>query len=327
MAEENKNIKLGLFVLIGSVLLIIALYFIGTKQNMFGNTFRISATFNSVNGLMKGNNVRFAGIDVGTVESIKILNDSLVNITMLIEEETKPYIKKNAIASVGTDGLMGNKLVNINSSRIPSPGIQENDVLKSLMPVEMDEMVRTLNITNENIKVISLNLRTITDKINSKNSLWSLLLDTVVAQNLKASVVNIKLMSNNALYVTGDLKNITTEIKKGKGIGALITDTSLALNIQQTIVKLNKVSDSAAIITGNISHVLNRVKSGQGSIGVLLNDTNFVYNLNQSVRSINGGAMNFSENMEALKYSWPFKKYFKKNKKLQNENFKKAKAK
>ena len=320
MADENKNTKLGLFVLIGSVLLITALYFIGSKQNMFGNTFRISAVFNNVNGLMKGNNVRFAGIDVGTVESIEIMNDSLVSITMLIEEQTKPYIKKNSIASVGTDGLMGNKLVNINSSRIPAPGIQENDVLKSLMPVEIDEMVRTLNVTNENIKVISSNLRTITDKINSKNSLWSLLLDTVVAQNLKASVVNIKLMSNNALYVTGDLRNITTEIKKGKGIGALITDTSLALTIRQTIVKLNKVSDSAAIITGNISHIINRAKNGQGSIGVLLEDTNFVYNLNQSVKSINGGAINFNTNMEALKYSWPFKKYYRKHKKTQDEN-------
>ncbi len=327
MSDKNTNTKLGLFVLIGSTLLIAALYFIGTKQNLFGNTFKISANFHNVNGLMKGNNVRFAGIDVGTVESVEIINDSLVNVEMLIEEKTKSYIKKNSIATVGTDGLMGNKLVNINSAGIPALSVQENDVLKSLMPVEMDEMVRTLNVTNENIKVISSNLRTITDKINSKNSLWNLLLDTTVAQNLKASVVNIKLMSSQALYVTGDLKNITNDIKHGKGIGALITDTTFSSQVNQTVVRLHKVSDSAAIVTGNVSQIVNRLKQGYGSAGVLLNDTAIIYNLNTGIKNISNGAGNFNENMEALKYSWPFKKYFKKIKKLQNENSKKIKAK
>lgn len=311
--QDSKNTKLGLFVVLGTLLLIAALYFIGTKQNLFGNTFEIAAKFRNVNGLMKGNNVRFAGIDVGTVKSINIINDTAVDVVMLVEKKIQPYIKKNAIASVGTDGLMGNKLVNINSSSWPSASVVENDVLATINPIEQDEMMRTLNATNENVKAISSNLRTITDKINGKNNLWSLLMDTVVAGNLKTSVVNIKLMSNQALSVTGNLKGITNDIKNGKGsIGALITDTSFASGIHQTIVNLQKVSDTAAVITGDLSFILKRLKQGQGSVGVLLNDTSFVYNLNTSLKSIDKGAGNFNENMEALKYSWPFKKYFRK---------------
>lgn len=314
--QDSKNTKLGLFVVLGTLLLIAALYFIGTKQNLFGNTFEIAAKFRNVNGLMKGNNVRFAGIDVGTVKSINIINDTAVDVVMLVEKKIQPYIKKNAVASVGTDGLMGNKLVNINSSSWPSASVVENDVLATINPIEQDEMMRTLNATNENVKAISSNLRTITDKINGKNNLWSLLMDTVVAGNLKTSVVNIKLMSNQALSVTGNLKGITNDIKNGKGsIGALITDTSFASGIHQTIVNLQKVSDTAAIITGDLSFILKRLKQGQGSVGVLLNDTSFVYNLNTSLKSIDKGAGNFNENMEALKYSWPFKKYFRKIKK------------
>ncbi len=314
--ENSKNTKLGLFVTIGTLLLIASLYFIGTKQNLFGNTFKIVAKFHDVNGLMKGNNVRFAGIDIGTVQSVDIINDSTVNVVMLLEKKIQPYIKKNAMASVGTDGLMGNKLVNINSVSPPSTSVHENDVLQTLNPIEQDEMLRTLDATNENVKVISYNLRTITDKINGKNNLWSLLMDTVVAGNLKTSVVNIKLMSNQALSVTGNLKGITDHIKNGKGsIGALITDTSFSSGIYQTIINLQKVSDSAAIITGDISHIIKRLKQGQGSVGVLLNDTSFIYNVNNGIKSIDKGAKNFNENMEALKYSWPFKKYFKKIKK------------
>lgn len=314
--QDSKNTKLGLFVVIGTLVLIAALYFIGTKQNLFGNTFELMAKFRNVNGLMKGNNVRFAGIDVGTVKSIDIINDTAVDVVMLVEKKIQPYIKKNAVAGIGTDGLMGNKLVNINSSPWPSASVVENDVLATINPIEQDDMMRTLNATNENVKAISSNLRAMTDKLNGENNLWSLLMDTVVAGNLKTSVVNIKLMSNQALSVTGNLKGITDHIKNGKGsVGALIMDTSFASGIHQTIVNLQKVSDTAAIITGDLSFILKRLKQGQGSVGVLLNDTSFVYSLNKSLKSIDKGAGNFNENMEALKYSWPFKKYFRKIKK------------
>lgn len=311
--ESRRNIRLGIFVISGTAFLIIALYLIGNKQNLFGSTFSVSARFYNVNGLMKGNNVRYAGIDVGTVESIEILNDTSVNVVMVLEKKTQPYIKKNAIASVGTDGLMGNKLVNINSSKEPAEAIEEGDVIKTLNPLEMDEMVRTLNATNENIKVISSNLRNITDKINSKNSLWNVLMDTVVAENVKSAIVNLKLTSNNAVLVTGDLRGLTQNIKQGKGtIGALITDTALAYRINQTIVNLQRMSDTAAIISGDLSGIIKELKAGKGSMGVLLHDTILVHDLNKSIRSIDKGALNFNENMEALKYSWPFKKYYRK---------------
>lgn len=113
--ETSKNIRVGLFVMIGTAFLIFALYLIGAKQNLFGSTFRLKAQFKNVNGLMAGNNVRFTGIDVGTVESVDILNDTTVNVTMVIEDKVQEFIKKNATAAVGTDGLMGNKLININA--------------------------------------------------------------------------------------------------------------------------------------------------------------------------------------------------------------------
>jgi phospholipid/cholesterol/gamma-HCH transport system substrate-binding protein len=314
--QTSRNLRLGIFVIVGTVILITALYLIGSKQNLFGSTFTISAQFNNVSGLMKGNNVRFAGINVGTVESVEIVSDSSVNVIMIIEDKAREYIRKNALASVGTDGLMGNKLVNINSAGGNGPSIEEGDVLQSLKPVEMDQMVRTLDVTNENIKVISTNLRNITDKINSKNSLWSLLMDTVVAENVKSAIVNIKLMSNQSLYITGDLKGITDGIKKGKGtLGALITDTLISSKIKQTVVQLQRLSDTAAIVTGDISHIVKKINQGKGSLGVLLNDTTLIHNLNSSVKSINKGAGTFNEDMEALKVVWPFKKYFKQQKK------------
>lgn len=314
--DAVKNIRLGIFVVAGTAFLISALYIIGNKQNLFGNTFRISAKFYNVSGLMSGNNVRFAGIDVGTVESVEIVNDSSVNVIMVIEKDIQPFIKKNAIASVGTDGLMGNRLVNINSTGNHATSVEEGDVLESLRPIEQDEMVRTLNETNENMKAITSNLRTITDRINSKNTLWSILMDTVVAENVKSAIVNIKIASNSSAVLTGNLKNISEDIKNGKGsLGALITDTTLSGKINQVVIKLNSVSDSIAYITGDFSKIASRLEKGNGSIGVLLKDTSFVHNLNTSVNNINKSSVILNEDLEALRHSWPFKKYFRKKEK------------
>lgn len=101
----------------GTAFLIAVLYLIGAKRSLFSDTFKISAEFYNVNGLMSGNNVRFSGINVGTVESVNIVSDSSVLVVMLIEDKVKSYIKKNSVATVGTDGLMGNKLININAAK------------------------------------------------------------------------------------------------------------------------------------------------------------------------------------------------------------------
>jgi phospholipid/cholesterol/gamma-HCH transport system substrate-binding protein len=311
--ETKRNIRLGAFVITGTVFIIAALYFIGSKQNLFGSTFRLSARFYNVNGLMQGNNVRFAGIDVGTVETLEIINDSTVNVIMLLDKKVQPFIRKNAVVSVGTDGLMGNKLVNINASSYAGSMVKEGDQLTTLRPIEMDEMVRTLNTTNENMKVITSNLRSITDRISSKNSLWNLLMDTVVAENVKSSVVNLKFMSNNALLVTGNLKALSDDMKRGKGtIAALVSDTALSFNLKQTIVKFDRLSDTVGVITGNLSHITQKLKRGEGSAGLLLNDTTLVHDLNSSIQAIYKGADSFDENMVALQHTWPLKRYFKK---------------
>jgi len=314
--DALKNIRLGVFVLIGTSFLIGALYVIGNKQNLFGNTFKISANFNNVNGLMVGNNVRFSGIDVGTVETIEIVDDSSVRVVMVIEKEIRKYIKKNSLASIGTDGLMGNKLVNINSSKNVSASVEEGDVLQSVRPIEQDEMIRTLNSTNENMKAITWNLRTITERINSKNTLWSLLMDTNIANNVKASIVNIKIASNQSAVLTGNLRNITEGIKNGKGtLGALIVDTTISGKIRQVVVRFEKVSDTVAILSGNASKIIKDMQNGKGSVGILLSDTAFVHNLNESMHNINKGSVILNEDLEALKHSWFFRKYFKKQEK------------
>jgi phospholipid/cholesterol/gamma-HCH transport system substrate-binding protein len=318
--QKTSNIKLGLFVLIGTIFIITGLYFIGDNQNLFGSKFRISADFRDVNGLMAGNNVRYAGINIGTVEKIKILNDSSIRVEMVIRQSAKEFIRKNAIATIGTDGMMGNKLVNIQAGKVSGEIIENGDILQTLSPVATSDMLRTLDQTNEDISVIVKNLRNITEKLNSPNSLWHLMLDTVFADNVRQAIVNIKVTSQNSATITGDLSRIVADIKAGKGtIGALITDTTLSNNLKQTIINIKVVSDTLGYITGDLRTVSQSLRHGEGAIGTILMDTAFAHDLNKSMENLRKGSEGFNENMEALKHSIFLRRYFRKQEKEQGK--------
>ena len=111
--SNSQKISLGLFIILSTLFLIMALYYIGNRQNLFGKTFKISAVFNNVNGLILGNNVRYSGINVGTVKNINMINDTTICVDMIIEDKFLKHLKKNVVAGISSDGLVGSMVINI----------------------------------------------------------------------------------------------------------------------------------------------------------------------------------------------------------------------
>lgn len=320
MGELSRNIKLGIFVFAGSLFFIFLLYVIGSKQNLFSKTISVSAKFYNADGLMGGNSVRFAGINIGTVKSVAIINDSTVEVQMVLQKDVIDHVKKNATASIGTDGLMGNKLVNISSSPGESEPLTDGDVLMTYKAVSAMDMLKTLSVTNDNVKAITEDLKSIASKINSSNSLWSFLADSTVVNNLKQAVVSIKITGERTAYVAGDLTKIMGDVKEGKGVlGALLVDTALSSKMRQSIVNIKLVSNNLALVSGDLTNITKGIKNGEGALGTLLTDTTFVHNMNKSMENVNTGSKGFSDNMEALKHSIFLRKYFKKQEKAKQK--------
>jgi phospholipid/cholesterol/gamma-HCH transport system substrate-binding protein len=313
--ETSKNIRVGAFVLIATSLLIFTLYLIGSKQNLFGSTFKIRAQFHDVNGLMSGNNVRFTGIDVGTVNKVEIINDSTVNVEMIIQNKVKQFIKKNSIAMVGSDGLMGNKLINIISSNVNAASIENGDVLMTKSPIGTDDLMKTLSVTNLNAKDISIEIKSIVEKLNSSNSVWSILMDTVIAENVKHSIIDVRRASENTRIITDKVTEITVDIKNGKGpLGLILRDSLLHDNLLLSIQNIKKVSDSLETFTSTLNQLSNQLKSSNGTVGTLLNDTTIPLSLKRSLIHVEAGTKDFEQSMAALKHNFLFRSYFKKNK-------------
>lgn len=314
------NIKLGVFVLAGLIFLILLLYMIGKNRNFFGSNFTLNARFENVQGLKPGNNVRYAGIDVGTVKKIKILNDTLTEVVMIIDDKMESIIHKNAIVSIGTDGLVGNKVVNIKASKDPSALAEDGDLLESRKPVDTDDMLRTLYKTNNDIAVIADHLKITVNRLNNSQALWSVLTEEGLPQNLKLSAVNIRMATAKANEMVESLSGIVEDVKSGKGsLGAILADTAFAYHLNAAVMKIQHVGDEADSLSSEISSLVKDihtdVNSGKGAVHALLKDTMLVNKLNSSLENIQKGTDGFNQNMEALKHNILFRGYFRKQEK------------
>lgn len=309
MANQGENnIKLGVFVLAGLMALILAFYMIGKNHNMFGSNFVIKARFSNLNGLVEGNNVLFSGIQAGTVKSVSLINDTTIEVTLLIDNKIRSYIHKNAIASIGTEGLMGNKIVNITPSPGTSPGVEEGGLLISQKNINTDEMLQTLSKTNKNIAGISEALKITVLRIN-KSALLDLLNDSSIGKSLKSSLLHINQTTANASKMSNSLNLLVAQIKAGKGgAGILLADTGFAKNLQEAMVKIRLAGDNADKLVAQLNKDF---AQGKGPLNALLRDSVTARNISLSLENIQKGTDGFNQNMEALKHNFLFRGYFK----------------
>ena len=318
MAKRTiNNVKLGAFVLSGLFCLILILYLIGKNRNMFGSNYILKARFENVQGLKAGNNVRYAGIDAGTVKKINIVNDTLMEVTMIIDDKLKSIIHKNAIASIGTDGLVGNKVMNITAVKQTSAIAENGDILISKKPLDTDEMLRKLEVTNNDIGIIAEELKLTTQRLNNSSTLWTILNDKELPQNIRLSAGNIRQATVKAKDMVNDLYIIVNGMKMGKGsIGVILNDTSFAYNLNEAITKIKSVGDEADSLSkqigGTISGIQSDINSGRGTINALLKDSLLALKINKSLDNIQQGTDGFNQNMEAIKHSFLFRGYFRK---------------
>ncbi|HTA81832.1 MAG TPA: MlaD family protein [Bacteroidia bacterium] len=191
--ETGNKIRLGILVSISILVFIGAIYFIGQRQQLFSSTFQISGIFKDISGLQVGNNVRFSGINVGIVEGIEQITDSTVQVDMLIEEHTRKFMKKNAKAIIGTDGLMGNKIISIIPGTPGKSEIASNDFVETTVPINIDDILLKIKTTSDNSASISGNLAAIVQNIrNGKGTIGELFMDSTLALNVNEAMVNIK---------------------------------------------------------------------------------------------------------------------------------------
>jgi phospholipid/cholesterol/gamma-HCH transport system substrate-binding protein len=316
----SQKIRLGLFVIIGLSLFVLTIYFIGSKQQMFGKTEPLTAVFDNVSGLQLGNNVRYSGINVGTVRGIEIVNDSTINVEMEIDRTVFPHIKKNAVATIGSDGLVGSVIINIIPGKGEALPVQPGDIIKSNNRIRTDDMLSTLNVTNENAAQLTADLLKITNDINKgKGTIGVLLRDSAMANDLKATIHNLKITSEKTSKTMDNLNRQIAGLDNKDNVIGVLKDTVVGNKIRHIVTNLDSSSQEITKVVANLNSTISNAKDGKGAINYLSNNPKLVKQIDSTMTNINQASQKLNENLEALKSNFLFRAYFKKQAKAKKK--------
>ena len=312
----SQKIRLGLFVITGLLIFILAVYFIGDKQNMFGRTNRLEAVFNNVNGLQLGNNVRYSGISVGTVRGIEMINDTTIRVDMIIDKAIFPYIKKDAIATISSDGLVGNMIINIIPGKGNEPSVEPGDEIQTFNRIRTEDMLTTLNVTNENAAKLTENLLKITNEIiKGKGTLGTLLNDTLMSKDLAETMRYLKTTTKGTSETATQLNNLIVSLNNKDNVVGVLKDTAVANKIKNMASNLNQSTQDLNKVIANLDATILNIKQGKGAINYLANDPELVRKIDSTITNINQASLKLNENMEAMRHNFLFSGYFKKQEK------------
>ncbi|ASB47886.1 MlaD family protein [Alkalitalea saponilacus] len=281
---------LGIFITVGIAIFVIAIFIIGKQQNLFNPVFKITTDFYNVSGLQVGNNIRFSGINVGIVDNIKIINDSTVQVEMLIRKNVQEFIKADSQANIGSEGIIGDRIIIISQGSNTSPMAIDGQHILSKEPIETDDIMKSLKTTAENAEVITHQLAEIMTNINDgQGMLGRLISDPVIAENVNMTIENLR--------------------KSSEGL-----DQTIELTQENVFAFMESLLNTAAkteVASNELGEIMTKINSGEGAIGMLIRDTTIVNNIHETMENIKESSIGLNENMEALKHNFLFRRYFR----------------
>ncbi len=326
--RQRRSFIVGVFVIVGLMLFIFAIYLIGTKEYVFGQPKKVSAIFNDVKGLKEGDKIRMSGIDIGTVNSLLILENTNVLVQLSIDKEQFAHIKEGSKVLIGSQGLMGAKVVKIMPGELQGNPVAEHDTLGTLDQVEIDDLVRQLSGASSNITIVTEELVEISQKINRGEGIFGKLLsDKSMDASLENTIVNIekiienfndisekisqgqglvgKLIADTTLSSGGEsindiasnLKDITDKINRGDGIfGQLFTDTTLMSSLYFTSKNLQSTTENLMVMTDALNN-------DSSALNLLIDDPSFADSLEVMIERLNIGIIEATQAAEAVQRS------------------------
>ncbi|RDV11823.1 MCE family protein [Pontibacter diazotrophicus] len=312
-ADNKRGVIVGIFVFLGIVILVAAIFTLAGQQKRFISTISLNAVFDDVGGLRTGNNVWFSGVKIGTVRSIQLFGESQVLVTISVEENTQQYIRKNAIARISSESFIGNKNVVLEGGTQEAPPVEDGDRIAAVNPLNTDDLMETLQRNNENLVEITGDLKQLTSRIvQGEGTIGKLLTDSTMAEDFEAMVNNLQQTSRNAAGASRELTQFTSKLNTPGGLAdEVLTDTAVYAQIRRSMAQLEEATTSAAALAENLRETSNRLNNESNAVGVLLSDEDFARNLKSTMQNLETSTEKFDENMEALQSNILFRGFFR----------------
>lgn len=316
MRDDNKKtVIVGIFVLLGIVILVAGVMTLGAQQKTFVKSYRVTTVFDDIAGLQTGNNVWFSGVKIGTVRKINFYGDAQVEIEMNLDATTKDFIRKDSKATISSDGLIGNKIIVIYGGTSDAGSIAEGDRLESVMPLDTDKMMETLQENNNNLVNITNDLKILTHKIaEGEGIVGALLTDSLLAEDFRSIMQDLNRTAARSNTLSSELVQFSQKLnKKGTTLDSFLNDTTLYASLQGSATGLQSTIGKADSVAENLRLVTEKLSSPDNPAGMILNDEEFAAYLKSAMGNLDQSAESFDETLEALRYHWFFRRSFRKS--------------
>jgi phospholipid/cholesterol/gamma-HCH transport system substrate-binding protein len=325
VTENRKAVIVGIFLALGIVIFILGVFTLGGQQKSFAKAINISAVFDDVAGLKKGNDVWFSGVKVGTITEIKFVGVSLVDVKMRIDKASQPFIHSNSGAHIGSDGLIGNKIVVIDGGSPQAPQVKDGDVLQTEKLLSTDDMLKTLQQNNQNLLSITGDFKTLSRKIlQGKGTVGALMADSLMGVQFRNSMSNLQAVTASVLRVAGELNRFSDKLNRQDGlVGRLLTDTVTFNKLKGAVAQMQQAAANASILTDNLNKASNKLNTTDNALGVLLNDPKGAVQVKTTLNNLQQSSIKLNDDLEAVQHNFLLKGFFKKKEKAKGDSLRK----
>ncbi|HUK46351.1 MAG TPA: MlaD family protein [Terriglobales bacterium] len=310
----SHPIKVGIFLVGGILLFSIGLFLIGSESQLFGHHFTVYAQFNNIDTLTTGAKVRVSGMDAGEITNIQVPQgpSKEFRLQLNVDEKFRPIVRKDSLASIETEGMVGNKFVNIKKGRENSPECPPGCTLPTQEPVSIGELMRQGSDMVSNMQSTVQHVNGLIEGVSPK----------------------IEQMASNSVNLTGNANAIVANIRHGRGAaGQLLSDDGVASNVDTTIANAKQTSASLKQASGKVNVMISDVQRTDlpdvhrtlnntrdlthqvdQAVGTFLapgnNKQNTAVALRNTIHSAQQTTSNLADDTEAIKTNFFFRGFF-----------------
>lgn len=302
-----RLIGVGAFVIAGGLLFALGLFMIGDRRSLFEDNFEVYAEFSKLAGLEGGATVRVAGLDAGEVTAISVPTrpEGRFRVRVRIREDLHAVVRSDSVASIQTEGLVGNKFVQVEGGSESSPRAPNGSTIQSRDPIDIADLLQqlsgTLTLVDSTIEELKGD---ILEAINTIDDTAGAARDLILD-----SRTDVKALTADARRITSDMRGITTSINEGHGtIGRLLHDDQLYRDAQRVAAEAEKVVANLREVTAQAREAIadfnGKLKGKDSQVQGIAAD------LRQTLVHARDAMSDLADDAEALKRNFLFRGYF-----------------
>ena len=310
--ETARKFRVGLFVLLALATFLGGVYALGARARLFEARYTIHADFTEVGGLVEGATVRLAGVQIGRVSAVNLPPQpgGKVRVDLTIGRRFSDRIRKNSVARIETQGLLGDRIVEITVGDASSPPVAPGEVLASRDPADFGRVIAAGAETAKNVAALADALRETADQINKSKMIE----DAASTVNKLGRVVDqvergrgwahtllyeepIALRRVNELIAT--TQTLVERVEKGQGAAGVLVSPESTASAKRFVAAMDRISamveqpdreqgllpgllfdpkykavlDDLRVVSHNLRVISDRVAGGKGTLGSLVADS------------------------------------------------------